>query len=170
MASGWIPWRFRTLRRTRPSSHCRRPLPGQPHGHGPSNGELGGGRSTLLRAEHGEGGVSTTRCCGQSTAAAGPRLGGGGARSATDLMAEQRASDGFGGARRQRRGEVGGGEARSGGRARERVSERRNGSYDFLLKQCECLLPLDVNQRHPQPLRQRSRILHYGRRRENGTL
>jgi hypothetical protein len=111
--------------------------------------------------------VSTARCCGQSTAAAGPRLGGGGARSATDLMAEQRASDGFGGAQRQRRGEVGGGEVRSGGRARERVSERRNKSCDFLLKQRKYLLPLDVNQRHPQPLRQRSRILHYGRRYES---
>jgi hypothetical protein len=121
----------------------------------------------LLWAEHGGGGVSTARCYGQSTAAARPRLGCGGARSVTDLMAEQRASDGFGVAQRQRRGEVGGGEARSGGRARERVSERRNGSCDFLLKQRECLLPLDVNQRHPQPLRQRSRILHYDRRYES---
>jgi hypothetical protein len=111
----------------------------------------------LLWAEHSGGGASTARRCRQSTAAAGPRLVGGGARSAMDLAAEQRVSDGFG-----RLGGSGGARSVVAELESERVREG-NRSHDFLLRQRKCLLPLDVNERHPRPPRQRSRILHYGR-------
>jgi hypothetical protein len=152
-----------------PPSHTPlQPLPSAATGAASrARAEQRGARRREVDLAAGGGGVSTARCCGQSTAAAGPRLGGGGARSATDLMAKQRASDGFGGARRQRRVRLA---AARRGLAAEPESERRNRSCDFLLKQRECLLPLDVNQRHPQPLQQRSRIFHYGRRYESFSL